>query len=88
MTRMLGLEVPYYLGHEGKNFSGGKSKSNVFKFIKLFITGFFSDGFPLPASLTLKVILLEPISHVLKSIIIFELSPELIVSQTTLYSTL
>ena len=21
MTRMLGLEVPYYLGHEGKKFS-------------------------------------------------------------------
>ena len=29
---MLGLELPYYLGHEGKKFSGGKSKSNVFKF--------------------------------------------------------
>ena len=41
MIRMLGLEVPYYLGHEGKKFSGGKSKSNVFEFIKLCITDFF-----------------------------------------------
>ena len=35
MTRKLGLGVLYYTGHEGKTFSGGKSKSNVFKLIKL-----------------------------------------------------
>ena len=35
MTQILGVEVTYYLRHEGKNFSGGKSESNVFKFIKL-----------------------------------------------------
>ena len=55
MTCMLGLEIPYYLGHEGKIFSGRKSKSNVFKFIKLCTRDFFSDVFSLPVWLTLKV---------------------------------
>ena len=45
MTRMLVLEVPYYLDHEDKKFSGGKSKSNVFKFIKLCVTDSFLVDF-------------------------------------------
>ena len=52
---MLGLEVPYYLGHEDKKFPGVESKSNVFKFIKLCITDFFFNGFSLPVWLTLKL---------------------------------
>ena len=71
MTRMLGLKVPDYLDHERKKFSGGKSKLNLFKFFKLCITDFFSGGFSFPVWLTLKVFLLEPILHVLKSIMIF-----------------
>ena len=35
MTRKLGLGGPCYIGYEDKTFSGGKSKSNVFKLIKL-----------------------------------------------------
>ena len=37
MTCKLSLDVLYYVNHEGKTFSGGKSKSNVFKFIKLIV---------------------------------------------------
>ena len=40
MTRMLGLEVSYYLGHEGNKFYG-MNKSNVFRFIETCITDFF-----------------------------------------------
>ena len=53
-----------------------------------YVLQIFSGGFSLPVWLTLKVFLLEPILRVLKSIMIFELSPELIISQSTLYSTL
>ena len=35
MTRKLGLGGPCYMGHEGKTFSSGNSKSNVFKLIRL-----------------------------------------------------
>ena len=35
MTCKLGLGGPCYIGYEDKTFSGGKSKSNVFKLIKL-----------------------------------------------------
>ena len=35
MTRKLGLGSRCYIGHEGKTFSGGKSKSNAFELIKL-----------------------------------------------------
>ena len=46
MTRKLSLDALFYVSHEGKAFSGGKSKSNVFKFIKL--RQFFSAEFCLP----------------------------------------
>ena len=31
MTRKLSLDVPFYGSHESETFSGGISKSNVFK---------------------------------------------------------
>ena len=54
MTSVLGLEVSYYLGHEGKKFSGGKSKS---KFLNLsnYVLEIFSDGYSSLVWLTLKV---------------------------------
>ena len=46
MTHKLSSDVLFYGSHESKTFSGGMSKANVFKFIKLL--QFFSADFCLP----------------------------------------
>ena len=78
MTRMLGLEVSYYLGHEG----------NKFYDLSKHVLQIFSDGLSLTVWLTRKVFLHGPISCVLKSIMIFKNSPEFTISPGTLHSTL
>ena len=63
MTRKPSVDNLFYGSRESKTFSGGISKSNVIKLIKLI--QFFSAEFCLTIYLTLKVPLLEPMPRVL-----------------------